>query len=362
MRSSPSLLWSLMETYINQHGARVFVPDEWKDIFPNLFEGKEFVPPKYQRNTNIKEPTYWIERSGGGYGDVIHMLSALEDKVADIQEKESGKARITISVPSHHLFLLGQLKGKVTLHSSDVWESQESYLDTAIRGVREFFDLCCPCASYEEEVGFDVRKSRVEIFYETLGIAEKVRPPKLYFKGLENPFPKGKKVVGIGLQSTDKWRNWNLDRFLEVAKWLEHKGYFVVTIDHTLSLPGIPGIARKPIAEVVHDMAWLDGFVGLDSGLTYIAAGLGATTVGLYGETRGYTLLEKHYLNGHAIQVIRPDACVRPCYLNRGFYCNKINLSDCTTVCMAEISVKMVQDTWEMLEQYGTIGSTRIQK
>jgi hypothetical protein len=351
-----------MQTLINQFGARVFMPDEWKDILPNVFEGMEFTPPKFKRNENITKPTYWLERCGGGYGDVIHMLSALEDKISELQEEHNGKALITISIPKHHHFLIEQLQRKATIHASDCWESRDSYLDTAINGVHEFYDLCCPCADYEEASGFDVKKSRIEIFYETLGIKSRVRPPSLRLSKPDNVFPKGKKVVGIGLQSTDKWRNWNLERFYKVAKWLQSKGYFVVTIDHTLTLEGIPGIAKLPFKEVVNQIAYLDGFIGLDSGLTYVAAGLGATTVGLYGETRGYTLLEKHYLNGHAIQVIRKDKCTRPCYLNRGFYCNKVSVSDCTTVCMAEISVEMVQEAWELLEQYGTIGSTRIHK
>lgn len=351
-----------METLINQHGSRVFVPDEWRDILPDLFDGKEFAPPKFQRNKNVTEPLYWIERGGGGYGDVVHMLPSLEDKVAELQKEHKGRARITISVPKNHLFLLEQLRGKVILHASNAWESKDSYVDTAINGVYEFYDLCCPCDEYEQSVGFDVRKSRVEVFYETLGIPLKVRPPILRQFDLVNPFPTDRKVVGIGLQSTDKWRNWNVERFYQIARWLQSKGYFVVTIDHTLTLEGIPAIAKLPIRDVVRQMAFLDGFIGLDSGLTYIAAGLGATTVGLYGETKGYTLLEKHYLNGHAVQVIRPDRCQRPCYLNRNFYCNKMSISGCTTVCMAEITTEMVQETWELLEMYGTIGSTRIHK
>jgi hypothetical protein len=349
-----------MQTIINQHGARVFVPDEWKEVFPNLFEGKEFIPPKYQFNPKAMKPTFWIERAGGGYGDVIHMLSALENKIAEIKQ-EFDQAYITVSVPQHHVFLLDQLKG-VTITPSNGWDSQESYVEIAL-GCREYFDLCCPCAQYEEDCGFDVQKSRVEVFHETLGVKGKVTPPILHLKGLpKSKFPKGKKVVGMALQSTDKWRNWNLDRFLEVAQWLQGKDYFVFTVDTKLTLPGIPGLTGMPLSEVLNQMAYMDGFIGLDSGLTYLAASLGATTVGLYGETKGYTLLEKHYLNGHAVQVIRSDRCDRPCYLNRGFYCNRINLSEASTVCMAEITVKMVKQMWESLEHYGTIGSTRIHK
>jgi hypothetical protein len=351
-----------MDTVINQHGYRVFVPDEWKTIFPNLFDGKEFRPPKFQCNPQVTSPTYWIERAGGGYGDVVHMLSALEDKVAELQVKNHGEAKITISVPKHHAFLLEQLGSLATIHNSDTWTSQDTYKDVALYGVQEFYDLCCPCADYEKKVGFDVRKSRVEIFYETLKIKSPVRPPRLLLHSPKSPFPKGKKVVGIGLQSTDKWRNWNLDRFYKVATWLQKKGYFVVTIDHTLSLEGIPALSKQPIRDVVRQMAHLDGFIGLDSGLTYVAASLGATTVGLYGETNGHTLLEKHYTNGHAVQVLRKDRCIRPCYLNRGFYCNQIGAGECSTVCLSEVTVERVQQMWETLETYGTIGATRFHK
>jgi len=199
-----------------------------------------------------------------------------------------------------------------------------------------------------------VELSRVETFYRDMELNVPVRCPEIVLTHpIDNPFPSGRKVVGIGLRSTERWRDWSYHRWFQLAKALQRAGYFVVTFDAKEILDGIPGISNVPLEVAVAHLAHLDAFIGVDSGLTYMAAGLGVTTFGLYGETNGKTLLEKHYHDGHAIQLLRPDRCKRPCYLlkSRNFYCNQMNMEDVASVCMHEISVE------EVLKQFLSVSS-----
>lgn len=357
---------------INEHGQRVPVPWNWHDILPDWFDGKQIIPTAHVHNFKSPDPPQlWIERIGGGYGDVIHLLSAIEDKIFEFKEQYGPQSRIILSFPSVHHFMLEQLKqyGVEVVSSENLDEhfgKTFNFLTHAIVNSREHINLLCPCDDHEVGTKFKPFKSRVEIFHEACEVNRPVRPPILRFKERgENPFPKKQKVVCICLRSIDRFKDWHFDGWLEVIKVLQKKGYFVYTSDLEFSFEGVPAIVKKSMPEVTRYLAWTDAIIGPDTGPIFLAASQGVTTIGLFGKTSGYLLLEKHYINGHAVQVIRPDLCKRPCYHSkehRGFYCDQYGFSGAATGCMNDITVEMVVSMFEGLEKYGQIGNTRWDK
>ena len=349
---------------INRNGARVFLPDFWEDQLKYVYHDDEFLEPvPYLFNENSPAPPMlWIERCGGGVGDIVHMLPALEDKIREFRESFGQFSRVRVAVMGPHLFLLKHLEDEgVELLDALAFGQQYNYLN-ALKTSREYVDALCPCVTYEHSVQFDVKKSRVENFYELMQVKSPIRHPRITLRDRgENPFPEDKKVIGLGLRSTERWRDWTFENWMVVATGLKKMGYFVITVDLSKQLPDIPAITDVNLTEATRQMSFMDGFICVDTGITYVAAGLGLTTFGLYGETNGHTLLEHHYRNGLALQVIRPDKCQRPCYLSleRGFYCNRMQFSEAATACMNEITPEMVLAAVEESTKYGELGSTR---
>lgn len=350
-----------MDIRVNKFGRRVFLPEGWENTFPHLAIGDKWVKPTpYKINQRSPIPArLWIERCGGGIGDIVHMLPAVQDKIEAFKKDYGNYSRREVAVIGPHQFIL---EGNIdaVLHDSLQWGDNVNHLDV-INSAREYIDLLCPCADYERVNNYEVTRSRVELFYEACRCESPIRPPTIRVTNmLPRQFPKRKKAIGIGLRSTEKWRDWSLKRWRTVIEKLQIEGYFVVTFDKNLNLDGIPAVVNVPLPNVLRMLAQLHAFIGVDSGLTYIAAGLGLTTVGLYGETNGYTLLMKHYADGHAIQIIRPDKCRRPCYLKRGFYCGALPTNrEVPAVCMGEITVDMVLEKFLSLAKENKLGSKR---
>jgi len=349
---------------INPGGQRVLVPRNFESIFPHLFEGKEILPKKYIFNPGSQEPAkLWIERVGGGYGDIIHCLSAIEDKVLEFREEHGNFARIELCVPKQHGFLLSQIKNVSFVFTEDF--GNFNYLQHTIVEAREHIDLLCPADDYEHDVDYDVQKSRVELFYEACHVKRKPRPPMFKLqRTLENPFPKDKLVIGICPRSADGYKDWSLDRFEELANYLQEEGHFVFVADAKVASPGIPALPRMTMESVTQYLSWADLVIAPDTGPIFIAAAMGITVIGLFGKTSGLQLLEKFYPTGHAIQVIKPDSCQRPCYQSpeRGFRCEHVHIHGARTYCMDDISTEMVIETFKHLNKSGMIGVHRFDR
>lgn len=345
----------------NKSGRFVVIPHNWKAIFPHLLKDMKIYDKKLVINPESPNPPMmWIERQAGGYGDIIHALSAMEDKIAEFHE-EFPDGIVQVGVPARHAFLVQQLKAEIvhTDKESRNW-TEEKFYDSRIH-----IQLLCPCDDHEIETKYAVTKSRVEIFYETCGVKGAVRQPKLKLKSrAPNPFPKDKKVIGICLRSIDRYKDWSMDRWFEVAKELQNQGYYVVTFDKSEKFEGIPALIGTTMEEVTQYLSWCDLVLAPDTGPLFIASALGVHTIGLFGKTSGYFLLMRNYKNAWAIQIQRPDKCIRPCYgsEDRNFYCEFAGFRGPSTACMDDITVDHVVGMVWFLKKKVDFGSTRFDR
>jgi hypothetical protein len=105
------------------------------------------------------------------------------------------------------------------------------------------------------------------------------------------------KLVVIQPGSGGQHKCWNLDNFLSVAKELRSKGVEVVfllgpaeqerlgsnTINSIKSI--VRCLADLTLTQVVYLLSCSDAFIGNDSGITHLAAGMGIRTIAVFGPT-----------------------------------------------------------------------------
>lgn len=345
----------------NRAGRFVVVPHNWKTIFPHILKDMKVYDEKFIVNPESPEPPLlWIERQAGGYGDIIHALSAMEDKIREFK-KEFPNGRVQVGVPARHAFLVRQLDAEII----ETDKENKNWTEDKFYEARFHVQLLCPCDDHEVETKFSVTKSRVEIFYETCKVQGEVRSPKLKLQNrIPNPFPTDKKVVGIALRSIDKYKDWSMERWLQVAKELQALGYYVVTFDKDQRFEGVPALIGTTMEEVTQYLSWCDLVLAPDTGPLFIASALGVHTIGLFGKTSGYFLLMRNYKNAWAIQIQRPDKCIRPCYGSeeKNFYCEFAGFKSPHTACMDDISVEHVVGMVEFLSKKHDFGSKRFDR
>ncbi len=345
----------------NKAGRFVVVPHNWRTIFPHLLKNMKVYDTKHVVNPDSPNPPQlWIERQAGGFGDIIHALSAMEDKIKEFR-KEFPDGKVQVGVPARHAFLVRQLDAEIvcTDREDRNW-TEEKFYESRIH-----IQLLCPCDDHEVSTKYAVTKSRVEIFYETCEVKGPVRQPKLKLQNrIPNPFPTDKKVIGICLRSIDRYKDWSLERWFEVAKELQNQGYYVVTFDKTKKFEGIPALIGTTMEEVTQYLSWCDLVLAPDTGPLFIASALGVHTIGLFGKTSGYFLLMRNYKNSWAIQIQRPDKCMRPCYgsEDRNFYCEFAGFKSPNTACMDDITVDHVVGMVGFLKKKIDFGSTRFDR
>ncbi len=107
----------------------------------------------------------------------------------------------------------------------------------------------------------------------------------------------GKKLVIIQPGSGGPNKCWHLDNFLAIAKKLISKGIEVIFLLGPAELDKFSKTTMKKISSVAKYLAYLpltqvlgllscaDGFLGNDSGITHLAAGLGIKTTAVFGPT-----------------------------------------------------------------------------
>ncbi len=85
-------------------------------------------------------------------------------------------------------------------------------------------------------------------------------------------------------------KNWPVERFAEVADYLQHRGrtvrWCLGPAEEAFQLPdgAVPLRLASPVA-LAHCLAAAEGYVGNDSGVSHLAAMLGCPTVAIFGPT-----------------------------------------------------------------------------
>ena len=148
-----------------------------------------------------------------------------------------------------------------------------------------------------------------------LGVDPTEVPPKIAMQDASRPFPE--RYVVIAAQSTTQSKYWNNPGgWREIVQFLKDNGYRVICIDqkathgHGLIWNHIPYGAEdftgdKPLAERARFMKHAEFFVGLSSGLSWLAWAMGIPVVMISGFTlpdnefaTPYRIINYHTCNG----------------------------------------------------------------
>lgn len=121
-----------------------------------------------------------------------------------------------------------------------------------------------------------------------------IHPAKLAdFRRSHNVPDDGRLIAALAPGSTDTLKNWPIDRYAALARWLTRRGYTVWVLGAEFERPlaerlrALAGenvhVATEPsLLTSTYRLAAADIFIGNDSGLLHIAAALGKPSVGIY--------------------------------------------------------------------------------
>jgi ADP-heptose:LPS heptosyltransferase len=100
--------------------------------------------------------------------------------------------------------------------------------------------------------------------------------------------PTGTPIVGLGLVSANPQvdgRTIDLEKLELIAHGLQNRGVYVITVDTTLKIDGVPYIVGKRLQELMPIIKRMSAFVTVDSGLLHMAGTVGTPVVGMFGST-----------------------------------------------------------------------------
>jgi ADP-heptose:LPS heptosyltransferase len=131
-------------------------------------------------------------------------------------------------------------------------------------------------------------RSIAQQWAESLGPPFTGRLPSLPTVGNRSPRDEAT-IIHPGSGAPEK--NWPLERFVELTHRLTAQGHLVVWIRGpaetgiATDLPGIPCVDRPPLDVLATTLAQARLFIGNDSGVSHLAAAVGAPTLALFGPT-----------------------------------------------------------------------------
>lgn len=192
-----------------------------------------------------------------------------------------------------------------------------------------------------------------------LGIKYEPTIPKIVKpKNLKNNF--SKKYVCIGTQSTAQFKYWNNPNgWRQTVDYLKELGYDVVCIDK-YPLFGVDGsmnaipdncidkTGEKPLSDRINDLVHCEFFIGLTSGLSWLAWGLGKPVVFI----SGISLPKTDFYTPYRVTNTNPNLChgcaSEPDFIfdkNDWLFCPKKKNFECTK----QITFEMVKEKIDLL-------------
>lgn len=147
-----------------------------------------------------------------------------------------------------------------------------------------------------------------------------IHPARLAdFCRLHNVAGDGRRVAAIAPGSSDDCKNWPVDRYAALARWLMRCGYAVWVLGAEFERPlasrlrqlaggDVRVATESSLLQSTHWLAAADLFIGNDSGLLHIAAALGKPSVGIFTFTDPFLAGP---INRNARFVLPPLSAVR---------------------------------------------------
>lgn len=137
-----------------------------------------------------------------------------------------------------------------------------------------------------------------------------------------------KKIIALSTGSSERWesKRWGVENYIQLISKLLNKNFEIILIGSKLELkdekkilqnfPTIKSFVHKTtISELKDILKQVDLYIGNDSGPTLIAAGVGTSTLTIFGSTDIKHRPVKEFYNGTHLYV-KPSATIKchPCY------------------------------------------------
>jgi autotransporter strand-loop-strand O-heptosyltransferase len=226
---------------------------------------------------------------------------------------------------------------------------------------KRFFCYQRPCSCYQAsfDLGFYARHPNLknmtlsQIACELLGLDYEDVVPEIW---IENPNKRhNKKYVCIATQSTAQYKYWNNpDGWQKVCEYLMSIGYDVICIDKfdNYGMDGwinkVPsGIVNKtgdlPLQDRITDILHCEFFIGLSSGLSWLAWSLKKPVIMISGFSNPITEFENPY------RVFNPNVCnscwndVEIKFPKKWNFCPRKKNYECSKEITADIVIKKIE-------------------
>lgn len=283
-----------------------------------------------------------IERTGGGLGDLLMITVA----VKEIKRK----------YPDCHITFRASPDYMPVLERNPHIDRIISLKQDCVKDAFISFSKICPAASYEMEYNPIIRKHRINLFANWLGLQPKdTRPVFCLAKHETNTakeFLKENKIqdkrrIGIVLRCAERWRDWPYESNLKLMDMFLKNGYAPIVFDSdsekAVNRPGIINACGRPIRFAASVLSLCHLLISPDGGLNHLAAALDVPQLGLFGPTdpkcRINTYKKAVWLENKANCPIRRE----------GKYCWYYPAKECKTKegyskCMADIEVEKVYE------------------
>jgi ADP-heptose:LPS heptosyltransferase len=275
-----------------------------------------------------RKPTFVVIRQLGGVGDVL----ALSCLYRGIKEQFPGHHVINVTTDIYFAGALVDLARHnpyideivkispfeaASSITKKVWHSYMGAPDImdemVIRTADKAVDLNVACVereSAEWETYKTIITPRYKIWCDAAGIVPSSYAPIYVIKEKEQaladewwmanfkgdtptPFLRdrtrtGQQIVGLGLASANPSadaRTMDIDKLTEIAHQLQAQGVYVVTVDPTRKIDGVPYIVGKRLQDLMPILRRMSAVITVDTGLLHCAGVVNTPVIGLFGST-----------------------------------------------------------------------------
>lgn len=241
-----------------------------------------------------------IIRPKGGFGDVLMISVGIQILKRDYPDLDiDAFCPFPYAEPLYHLPQLRSIVEEIprpedSIQCSGYWRSfcyQEYDL---------VYEMLGPEVRYENGAMPDVKKHRIEMWTDYLGLEWKGETPTYHFSAVELkgsewywrvhglPKPGGtKKLVGFQMRSANRKKDWDWKRFQELQQMLEREGVFVCLFGTDSSCQwrndNTASFSRTTFRETASLMRFMDAMITVDSSLHHLACALGIPQIVLFG-------------------------------------------------------------------------------
>lgn len=282
-----------------------------------------------------------ITRAMGGIGDFIMMTPGFHALKKKYPNKE-----IHLAIPKQY-FPVFENNNDVKL--IDIENESLSHLS-----YNKWFNFSsCPAARVESRTAPKVKKSRIEIFSQALGISflqrmKMDKTPRFFLRNDEIEFAKSfvrnnklehKAIIGVQLHSDESYRDYPfMEKIVEIIS--EHNPVLLFDSEpiEKFNFNNVVKIQSLPLRKAFAIASRCSLIIAPDSSFVHFAAALRMPTIALYGPIDG-KIRTKDYPNCVYLDIKDKFGC-SPCWRNENIPCKLTGLR--ASVCMENIPVQQV--------------------